>query len=241
MASASTHNESCPLHATTAHQPVTSRFADPLDCLNAHLVLECAEVLSGIKPANLVSLVNRVRPCGRNLYHLWHSLRDEVVQGLSGLRFKVLQSRNRALLLFCYDPDHLERQLAHPGVRALLSKAGYDTTRDSEGLLAELCRRAAGGAFPHEIGLFIGYPAKDVAAFMGMVKLPFACQGPWKIYGDARKSLHLADACRRCRDIMNRRLERCDSPLECLKGMDRPAFFYPNNDNDIQFLKEARS
>jgi hypothetical protein len=47
-----------------------------------------------------------------------------------------------------------------------------------------------------------GYPAKDVAAFMGLVKLPFACQGPWKIYGDPLQSLGLAEQYRCCRQRM---------------------------------------
>ncbi len=87
-------------------------------------------------------------------------------------------------LLFCYDPEHLWHHLSHPGIRALLARAGYDPAEESKELLDELAVRIGEhGAFPHEIGggLFIGYPANDVAAFMGMVKLPFACKGPWKI------------------------------------------------------------
>lgn len=198
-------------------QHVSSRFPDPLDCLAAHIVLECSEVLTGIKPANLVSIVNRQRPCGRNLYDLWLTHHDQLSSKIDSIRFTVLQTRNRALLLFCYNPEHLEQHLAHLGIRAILASAGYDIRIKSDALLLELRSRInQSGVFPHEIGLFIGYPAKDVAAFMGMVKLPFSCQGPWKIFGDPNRSLCLADDFRRSRRNMEKQLAACSSPFECL-------------------------
>lgn len=204
-------------HTVNAQYQVASRFTNPLDCLTAHLMLECSETLAGIKPASLVSLVNRQRSCGRNLYHLWQEHHDQLPASLPLLRFAVLQKSERAVLLFCYHPEQLETHLAHSGIRVLLGKAGYDTTRDSAGLLDELSRRIESRAsFPHEIGLFIGYPAKDVAAFMGMVKLPFTCQGPWKIFGNPEKSLCLAGSFRRTRTMMGSLLEQCASPGECL-------------------------
>jgi len=228
---------------SNAYHQISSRFPEPLECLTAHLLLESSEVLGGVKPANLVSLVNRTRPCGRNLYQLWQAHRDELSTRLSGICFKVLQTRESALLLFCCNPDHLERHLAHHGIRALLKKAGYDTSRSSEALLAELCRRIDNsGAFPHEIGLFIGYPAKDVAAFMGMVKLPFTCQGPWKIFGNPTQSLCLADTYRSSRAAMGNQLSVCTSPFDFLDTFNDSAslFFRTTTDNDCQFHGEAR-
>lgn len=67
-----------------------AQFNDPLDCLTAHVMLECSEVLAGVKPANLVSLVNRTRPCGRNLYQLWHTLHRQVAARLGSIEFLVL-------------------------------------------------------------------------------------------------------------------------------------------------------
>ncbi len=189
--------------AQTFQSHMLERFSNPLDCLTAHLMLECSELLAGVKPANLVSLVNRTRPCGRNLYQLWQRYHEELAARLDGLDFIVLQDRERALLLLCYSHNNLECHLSHAGIRALLHKAGYEAGASCESLLEELCRRVGkNDSFPHEIGLFIGYPAKDVAAFMGLVNLPFACQGPWKIYGDPVRSLGLAEQFRCCRQRM---------------------------------------
>lgn len=210
-------NSLTPADNSAFHQ-ISSRFSEPLDCLAAHLLYECSEVLAGIKPANLVSLVNRDRTCGRNLYQLWQTHRVELTQRITNLKFRVLLSKDRSLLLFCYNPEQLQKHISHSGIRKILAISGYDVCKDNDALLDELCRRTEkSGGFPHEVGLFIGYPTKDVAAFMGIVKLPFACQGPWKIFGEPGQSLQLANAFRISRQQMGRQLAGCNSPFECLE------------------------
>ena len=93
--------------AQTFQSYILERFNNPLDCLTAHLMLECSEVLAGVKPANLISLVNRTRSCGRNLYQLWQHHHEELTIRLGDLTIRVLQTRQRALLLLCYNRNHL--------------------------------------------------------------------------------------------------------------------------------------
>lgn len=215
------------------------RFDNPLDCLTAHLMLECSEVLAGVKPANLISLVNRTRSCGRNLYQLWQHHHEELASRFADLDFIVLQTREQALLLLCYNHTLLERHLSHAGIRALLHKAGYEADTSGEALLKELCRRiGAIGSFPHEIGLFIGYPAKDVAAFMGLVKLPFTCQGPWKIFGNPERSLGLAEQHRCCRQRMGELLSSGAHVALKLRN-PRHHFFCHVAENDYQHHADA--
>jgi hypothetical protein len=214
---------------------VLERFSEPLDCLTAHLMLECPEVLAGVKPANLISIVNRTRPCGRNLYQLWQTHHAELETRIANLNFIVLKNRPQALLLLCYNSDHLERHLAHAGIRALLRRAGYEEGASCEALAAELCHRInKNDEFPHEIGLFIGYPAKDVAAFMGLVNLPFACQGPWKIYGNPVRSLALAEQYRCCRQRMSHILATGNRGLLDLNNSHHPFFCTPI-ESDYQY------
>lgn len=211
---------------------ILENYIDPLDCLTAHLMLECSEVLAGVKPANLISLVNRTRSCGRNLYDLWQHHREGIEGCLGNLTIKVLQTRQRALLLICYNHNHLERHLSHAGIRTLLYKVGYEADASCSSLLNELCRRIGeNDTFPHEIGLFIGYPAKDVAAFMGLVKLPFAYQGPWKIYGNPAHSLGLAEQYRCCRQRMSAVLASGNRNALELNNPGHPFFCLPIDNN----------
>ena len=230
-----------PQQTTAAsHQNTSSvilgRFIDPLDCLTAHLMLECSEVLAGAKPANLVSLVNRLRPCGRNLYQLWQSHHQIVENRLSNINFLVLKTKEQALLLLCYNKEHLEQHFSNAEIRNLLRNSGYKAAASCEALLEELCLRISKhDSFPHEIGLFIGYPAKDVAAFMGIGNLPFTCQGPWKIYGDPTQSLDLAKQYRCCRQRMISVLASGNHRVLDLDVPQHPFFCHPT-DIDIHYL-----
>ena len=141
----------------------------------------------------------------------------------------------------CYNNDQLERHLAHAGIRNLLHKAGYEADASNEALLDELCRRIdTNDSFPHEIGLFIGYPAKDVAAFMGLIKLPFACQCLWKIYGNPEQSLGLAEQFRCCRQRMGAILRTGNQTALQLDNSSHP-FFCHSNENDYQYHNTSSS
>lgn len=196
-------------------QEISARFREPRECLISFLVLEAAEVIAGEKPANMISIVNRRRLCGRNPYELWKQWGASVLAG-SGLSVFELTDSNNAVLLLIYRQEALFDLIASPGVRALLKRTGYDGSLGLGELLKRLATRISTGSFPHEIGIFLGYPLKDVAGFMGIAPIPFACQGPWKIFGDPGESLRLAERFRCCRIAMGEWLSRCGSPADCL-------------------------
>jgi len=196
-------------------QEISARFKEPRECLISFLALEAAEVIAGEKPANMISIVNRRRLCGRNPYELWKQWGASVLAG-SGLSVFELADSNNAVLLLIYRQDALLDLIARPGVRALLRRAGYDGSAGLCDLLERLASRISTGSFPHEVGIFLGYPLKDVAGFMGLAAIPFTCQGPWKIFGNPGESLRLADRFRYCRISMGEHLTRCISPCECL-------------------------
>jgi len=197
-------------------QEFSRHFADDRECLAAFLALEAAELLEGVKPANMVNVSNRRRPCGRNLYQLWKKNGVALLRE-SGLAARELADRGDSLLLFIYRPNALKQLLARKSVSVILQKAGYSEPGDPEKVLAELQFRLTGGGFPHEIGAILGYPLKDVVGFMGWARLEFTCQGPWKIYGDPRESLRLAATFQHCRSRMAGRLACGAPPCYCLR------------------------
>ncbi|MCM2265541.1 MAG: DUF3793 family protein [Desulfuromonadales bacterium] len=199
------------------------RFIGERECLASYLALEAAEVIGGAKPANLINLVDQQRPCGRNLYRLWRRHGQQLL-AQSGLVARELVQRNDGVLLLIYHPERLAAYLETPKVANFLQRAGYRQPADLEQTLQELQNRCLASSFPHEIGAILGYPLKDVAGFMGWLRLPVTHQGPWKIYGDPRPSLAVVDACRGCRNVMARRLLAGASPFECLCNPEQKAF-----------------
>lgn len=201
--------------ARAAWQDFAGLYPSDEECLASFLALELAEVLQGAKPANLVCLANKERSCGRNLYQLWKQHGPALLER-SGLEVRILDDRGSSLLLLLYSREALSALLAQKNVRVILGKAGYRETGSFDRVLDELETRVVGEGFPHEIGVFLGYPLKDVVGFMGWVPLAFTCQGPWKIFGKPEQSLRLAECHRECRSRMSSLLAAGCSPFECL-------------------------
>lgn len=211
----STQDEPRTMDRPPVWREVAGRFRTDRECLASFLAMETAEILEGVKPANVVNVVNRKQPCGRNLYRLWLRHGQELLRH-SGLTVTVLRKQTDSLLLLIYDSAALSALLTDRQVTSMLKRAGYRNPADVDGSVAELQQRIGNGPFPHEIGIFLGYPLKDVAAFMGWAPLPFTCQGPWRIYGDPHRSLQLAESHRACRCRMAWRVAASDDPAGCL-------------------------
>jgi len=223
------HQHRADRHKRPLWHNLAERFADERDCLAAFVALETAEVLDGEKPANLINVPNRRRPCGRNLYQLWkHHGAD--LMGQSPLAVRELVDRGDSLLLLFYHPQILAVLLAKANVAAFLRQAGYSQPQVMDSALNELSSRFMVTDFPHEVGVFLGYPLKDVAGFMGWVDLPMTTQGPWKIYGDPGRSLALAHSFRASRLRMDQRLRCCAKASDCLRTNMMPCI----NVNDVQ-------
>ena len=77
-----------------------------------------------------------------------------------------------------------------------LESCGYQRGA-TEFLLQQLSGRLClEQAYPHEIGLFLGYPLSDVIGFIENRGWNYTCCGCWKSYGDPEKAQAYFDLCR---------------------------------------------
>ena len=61
------------------------------------------------------------------------------------------------------------------------------------------------GCFPHESGIFLGYPVEDVYGCIRNSGNHAKLCGEWKVYGDAQKAAEIFETYTRCRqDYINR-------------------------------------
>ena len=58
--------------------------------------------------------------------------------------------------------------------------------------------------FPHEIGLFLGYPPEDVKGFIENHAKNYKFTGYWKVYGDEAEAKKLFDRYRKCTQLYTR-------------------------------------
>ncbi len=149
------------------------------------MIEQCAPVLAGLKPAGLFRYETRDCADLASRVRSWNDqLRDK------GLRVRVLKGcvRTHRYLIYVYRESRLCAVLADPEVRAFLQGEGYclpEDAADCGSLLRQLSRRLCCDAeFPHEIGVFLGYPLTDVIGFIENRGCNFTCCGCWKAYGD---------------------------------------------------------
>ena len=148
--------------------------------MSEELVVEqCSPTMAGLKTGNLFSCP------AEDTRTLWQSIR-RLNQRLvpCGIRLVPVKSLGDRELIYMYRPEKLRRDLREQGARAILREKRYPT-EDPERCVVELVRRLNRGKdFPHEIGLFLGYPAEDVSGFIRHGARCAKCVGTWKVYGD---------------------------------------------------------
>jgi len=166
---------------------LTERFPDEEQCLASFIAWQAAEVISNVKPANLVNIFDRELACGRNIHALWQKYKATVFAA-GEIRALELKQKNNSLLILIYHQEALAKVLQKHVVKATLGKLGYRYDNSIEAL-AQLKERMQGADFPHEVGFFLGYPIKDVLGFMGLCNLPHVGNGPWKMYGKREASM----------------------------------------------------
>ena len=168
------------------------------------MIEQCSPVLAGLKPAGLFRHESRDKAAFYATVAAWAA-----TLAPKGVRLQVLKEcpHGHWYLVYLYRPARLGAALAQPGVRGFLQGEGYalppadaGTDESCAALLAQLARRlACGSGFPHEIGLFLGYPLEDVVGFIENQGRNFTCCGCWKSYGDpaaARRHFAQLDKCR---------------------------------------------
>ena len=150
------------------------------------LICHCSPTLSGLKPANLLSLSKADYP---DLPMLIESYSD--ILAPKGVSLDIVCECGHRWLLLVYRPAMLTKQLQNPAVHSLFSEEGYPL----EGrfylneMIAHLRKRLlSSDAFPHEIGIFLGYPLEDVIDFRRYKGEGCKLCGYWKVYGDPEEA-----------------------------------------------------
>ena len=126
-----------------------------------------------------------------------------------GIEMRLMCSCGRRVLIMVFQRGLLRAQLENKRVRALLSGYGYNPALDTDACLDRLSERIKnGGGFPHEIGLFLGYPVDDVLGFIENGGENFKLCGCWKVYSDTESAEKTFRSFERCREYLCSKLNR---------------------------------
>lgn len=166
------------------------------------LVRHCAPTLAGIKTANMFNCIySSLGDLLEEIRHLNRRLSKK------GLRILPLRTDGRTALIYVYRPQRLEQDLSSREAVDLLKCHGYGCCNASC-CISRLRRRLADSRdFPHEIGLFLGYPPEDVRGFIENGAQNCKCVGHWKVYGDEARARDLFAKYRKCTAVYSRHLK----------------------------------
>jgi hypothetical protein len=155
--------------------------------------MRCREHIETLFLYHVAPILNKVRPAvlitlRANCLHAWQEKQNEL-RDATGLKSLEIKGRNNSCLLLVYNEALLAAKLRDAGAMALLSEYGYPAGCGVAATLSFLCERFEDCPFPHEIGMFLGYPPKDVVAFIKNNGQNCICCRYWKVYHDEKEAL----------------------------------------------------
>lgn len=126
-----------------------------------YLITHCSPTLASLKPASL--FLYRFSS-GEELYEsvaVWDAQFQK-----KGIRITILRENAETALIYVYRPDAMGHELSRPEILSFLVSTGYQAGTIDQ-MLEQLRTRLHGSEeFPHEIGVFLGYPLNDVLGFI---------------------------------------------------------------------------
>ena len=146
--------------------------------MDKEIVASASPTLAGIKCGNLFTYTKN------DGVESIHKLNLRLNK--AGIYVEPLQSEKNRVLVYVYRKDMLARDLFKTDTRTFMRSFGYKDT-DPDHCVEHLKERFKYG-FPHEIGLFLGYPPEDVKGFIKNKGKNYIFCGYWKVYCDEKKA-----------------------------------------------------
>jgi hypothetical protein len=151
-----------------------------------------------------------------SLFRVKYATKDDMICDLrkcnqkflkKGLRFLPLNYDNHSALIYAYRPARLRADFKRPQVQTILRTLGYKNF-DYAHCLQELKERLKVSDFPHEIGLFLGYPVNDVAGFIDHHGRDYKAIGLWKAYDNVDLAANLFTEYKRITDLFSKAIRQ---------------------------------
>lgn len=164
------------------------------------MVTYCAPTLAAVATGNLFTC----------RYEKLKDLQDQIDRcsrcvNNKGVLLRLLRVEQNTALIYVFRPRKLWDHLCNPDVREFLLSVGYQPAGLC-GMIDQLAARVEeNGEFPHEIGLFLGYPLEDVKGFIQNKGNNYLCVGYWKVYHDESAAQKLFEKFRLCTKLYGQR------------------------------------
>ena len=173
------------------------------------LILNCSQTLAGLKTGTVFNITRESDPVSGADIDLANRLLNR-----KGIWLCMTENTPGCPLVYVFRRSQLARDLNQDKARAILRTYGYPVPSGSDPVSVDECvaflvrRLTKASGFPHEIGLFLGFPAEDVEGFIRNRGEGCRLCGYWKMYGNEQEAKRLFEHFQKCAGIYRRSLNR---------------------------------
>lgn len=152
------------------------------EAIKLQLAIHCAPVLKGVKISNILTV-------NTDSFGL-----VENILANTKLSYRFLKVIDYRAILIIYRKERLKGYLSTNEISAFLKSLGYtEELEEMFNLLSSRIQYAEkkSTSFPHEIGLFLGYPLSDVMGFLKQGEKECLYVGYWRVYNHVNSKIRL--------------------------------------------------
>ncbi|MEI0562650.1 DUF3793 family protein [Brachyspira pulli] len=160
------------------------------------IINHCAPALSGIKIANIFTYQ----------YDSKKELEKEVssyndILSFKNIKVSIIKDNANKAIIYVYNEKELENYLLDDEIFEFLENYGYKSRNIHESIDFLKTRMQYAESFPHEIGIFLGYPLIDINGFINNYGKNSLYTGYWKVYHNKNEAIKIFDNYNKCRDF----------------------------------------
>ena len=159
-------------------------------------------VILGSKPAEIINV-----PGNREEKEVKLAKIESFFSNCSKITYRIVTTHDGGKRVLFINEKSMEKVLSNKRCVNFLKFMGYSSEYKINDYMNELVFRLQSEEFPHEIGVFLGYPLKDVLGFMGYGKNELVEIRNWRIYGDKEVSYEVYNSFMRDKAIMKEMIQ----------------------------------
>ncbi len=165
------------------------------------LIKFCSPTLAGLKTSNLFTCqVISIKKLIQNINYLNNILNKK------GIFVEILSLSDDRALVFVFRKEELQNILLKNKIQEFLSDYGYNDF-DVISCINLLKFKLTKNEFPHEIGVFLGYPLQDIKSFIKNKGANFKFVGYWKVYTNEEYAEKLFNKFNKCKKLYCQRYQ----------------------------------
>lgn len=174
--------------------------------IEKELIRHCSPTLASLKTASLFTLefADRSEPNVLNAaLREWNRRLSD-----KGVAMLALRETPERALIYVFRIKKLQSALCCPGVESFLGENGYESASVGAALSTLRAHLAGLAGFPHEIGIFLGYPLDDVIGFIENKGRNCKRAGCWKVYCNECEAVKTFARYKKCETVYMRLWEQ---------------------------------